>query len=135
MTPVSLTFLSVPPKSCVSAGAATPRNKAAAITTPIECLMSFLLSCCARMHGSSNLFRRGVDRLTEALDDRVDCAIIDDERRRDQHVVAARAVHCAAHGIHHQAARHCFTLDARMQLQFRIERLLGAAIGDQFYAL
>src|SRR5438067_1440462 len=118
MTPVSLTFLSVPPKSCVSAVAVTPRNKAAAITTPIECLMSFLLSCCARMHGSSNLFRRGVDRLTEALDDRVDCAIIDDERRRNRRVAAAESLRdyhqiradplllacvqraCAAHAAH-----------------------------------
>src|SRR5438445_11901974 len=120
MTPVSLAFLSVPPKSCVSAVAVTPRNKAAAITTPIERLMSFLLSCCARMHGSSNLFRRGVDRLTEALDDRVDCAIIDDERRRDQHVVAALAVHCAAHGLQLQDERHCFKLYERIQLTLLI---------------
>src|SRR6266404_3232747 len=135
MTPLSFTFFSVSPKSCVSAGAARPRNKAAVITSPIECLMSLLLSCCACMHRSSNLFRRRVDRLTETLHDHLDCAVVDDEWRRNKHVIAVHAVNRAAHGIHHQSAGHRFTLNARMHLQFRLECLLGAAVGDKLYGL
>ena len=62
-------------------------------------------------------------------------ARIDDEGRRQQHVVAAHAVDRPAHRIDHQPARHRFALDARMQLQFRVERLLAAAIGDELEAL
>src|SRR6266853_1919109 len=114
---------------------ARPRNKAAVITSPIECLMSLLLSCCACMHRSSNLFRRRVDRLAETLHDHLNCAVVDDEWRRNKHVIAVHAVHRAAHGIHHKSAGHRFTLNARMHLQFRLECLLGAAVGDKLYAL
>ena len=44
--------------------------------------------------------------------------LVDDERRRQQHVVAARAVDRAAHRIDHQAARHRLALDPRVQLAF-----------------
>ena len=60
---------------------------------------------------------------------------IDNERRGEQDVIATLAVDRAAHRIDHQAARHRFPLDPCMQFQFRIERLLAAAIGDKLDAL
>src|SRR5437879_9718016 len=50
-------------------------------------------------------------------------------------MVAAGAVHRSTHGIDHQAARERFALDARMHLQFRIERRFAAAVSHQLDAL
>src|SRR5262245_45111809 len=83
------------------------------------------------MPGSSDWCRCRVDRLAETLHDDVDCRGIDDEWRRNQDMVAAHAVDGATRRIDHQPARHRFALDARMHLQFWVECLLGAAIGDQ----
>src|SRR4051812_10485025 len=72
-----------------------------------------------------------VHRRAQAIDDLVDLALSHDERRRQQHMVAALAVDRAAHGIDHQAARHRGLLHLRMELSGRIERRLGQAILDQ----
>ena len=79
----------------------------------------------------ADLFDRRFDRLAETLHDHVDCRSIDDERRRNQNMIAAHAVDRATRRIDHQPAGHRFALDARMHLQVRVECLLGAAIGDQ----
>ena len=55
-----------------------------------------------------------------------------DEGRREQHVVAGIAVDRAAHRVNHQPARHRGGLDARVQLQRRIERRLGRAVRHHF---
>ena len=49
-------------------------------------------------------------------------------------MVALLAVDGAAHGIAHQAAFHGLGLDAGMQLQRRIDGLLGGPVGDQLDA-
>ena len=61
--------------------------------------------------------------------------VADDERRRQQHVVALPAVDGAAHRVDHQPFGHGARLDARVQLQPRIERLFAAAIRDQLDCL
>ena len=58
-------------------------------------------------------------------DQRVELGIRDDERRRQQHMVAVAAVDRAAHRIDHQAAAIASRLDARMQLQRRVEGRLA----------
>src|SRR6476659_1495503 len=74
---------------------------------------------------------RGIDRVAEPLDDGIDLLRVDDERRREQHMIAARTVDRAAGGIDHQAARHRLALDARIELELRIERHFGRAVLDQ----
>ena len=77
----------------------------------------------------------GIDGVCETFDDRVDRAAVDDERRRQQHMIALRAIHRSAHRINHQSASHGFALDLRMQFALRIERLLGSAVGDDLQPL
>src|SRR5579871_999844 len=87
--------------------------------------------------GSTRSFdggNRGVDRIAQTLDDGVDLFPIHDERRCDQDVVTGRAVDRAAHWIDHQAARHGFALDERIDLQSRRKRLLRIDFGDQLDA-
>src|ERR1041384_2504018 len=74
---------------------------------------------------------RGIDRVAEPFDDRIDLLRVDDEWRREQHMVAARAVDGAAGRIDHHAARHCLALDARIELELGIERRLRRAILDE----
>src|SRR5262245_4447604 len=135
MTPLSLTFFSAPSRSWLSARAARPTDTPAASANTIVRLMSVLLQHFADMRGSPDCRRCRVDRLAEPFHDRVDCGGIDDEGRGKQDVVAALAVDRPAHGIDHQPPRHRFVFDARMQLQFRVERFLAAAIGDEFESL
>src|SRR5262245_54232838 len=89
----------------------------------------------ALMRESDDFRSGGIDRVAEALHDGIDQGRIHDERRRQQHVIAARAIDGASHRIHHEAARHRLALDARMQVELRIERLLAVPIGDQLEAL
>src|SRR5919201_3916585 len=135
MTPLSLTFFSVPSNSWLSAGAARPIDTPIASANTIDRFMSVLLQHFAGMRGSSDCRRCRVDRLAEPFHDRIDCGGIDDEGRWEQDVVAALAVDRPGHGIDQQPAGHGFALDARMQLQFRVERRLVAAIGDEFESL
>src|SRR5688572_14579469 len=74
----------------------------------------------------------GVRRCRERVHDFRDVSFADDERRREQHVVAALSVYRAAHRIAHYAARHGFALYGLVELQRRREGLLGRAIGDEF---
>src|SRR5215469_12671717 len=78
---------------------------------------------------------RGIDRIAQPFDDYIDRGIVDDERWREQHVVAALSVRGAAHWIDHEPARHRLVLDARIELARRVEWLLGSAVGDQLEAL
>src|SRR6516162_7525328 len=87
------------------------------------------------MNASLGLRSCRVDRFAETFHDRVDGGPIDDEGRRNQHVVAADPVRRPSHGIDQQPTRHRFALDARVQPQFRVEWLLAAAIGDELDAL
>src|SRR5262245_39976635 len=87
------------------------------------------------MRESDDFRRGGIDRVAEALHNGVDQGRIHDEGRRQQHVVAARAIDGPSHRIHHEAARHRLALDARMQRELGIEGLLAVAIGDQLEAL
>src|SRR5258707_13796244 len=89
MTPLSLTFFSVPSNSWLSAGAASSTNKPTASANTIDRFMSVLLQHFAGMRGSSDCRRCRVDRFTEPFHDRVDCGGIDDEGRGKQTVGAA----------------------------------------------
>src|SRR6266851_10471041 len=71
----------------------------------------------------------GIDGFSQPLDDGVDRAAVDNERRRQQHVVAAVAIDCSSHRINHQSARHRFALDPRIHFALRIERFLGSTVG------
>src|SRR4029077_1757517 len=55
-----------------------------------------------------------IDGFSQPLDDGVDRAAVDNERRSQQHVVAADAIGRSSHRINHQSARHRFTLDPRI---------------------
>src|SRR5258705_311113 len=59
---------------------------------------------CSGSRGALESLRPRVDGVCEALDDGVDLGARHDEGRRDEDVVAERAVDGAAHGIHHEAA-------------------------------
>jgi len=72
-----------------------------------------------------------IDGVAEAFDDGVHNRRIDDEGRRQQHMIAAHPVNRTAHGIDHQPARHGLSLHLRMQLVLRRERLLAPPIGNQ----
>src|SRR5689334_20162473 len=114
---------------CARAGAAKDANAnnmvAANRVLRIVCLISLLLILPLNRD-------RGIDRLSQPLDDRVDSSAVDDKRRREEHVISARAVDRSAHRINHQSARHGFMLDPCMQLAGWIKRLFGAAIGHDF---
>src|SRR5262247_494918 len=136
--PVSFTFFKVPSRPCILPGADAMASKQAAAAAAIAFLTTLLLLCRTSVrpgNESVDLRRRRVDRLAETVDNHVDLSGVDDERRRNQHVVAARTVRRAAHGINHQPAAHGFTFDARMHLQPRVERLLGTAVTHHFDAI
>src|SRR5437867_3452171 len=69
-----------------------------------------------------------VDRRTQPFDDLIDVRFANDERRREQDVIAAHAVDRAAQRIAKQALAHRGRLDLRMQARFGVERLLGLAL-------
>src|SRR3546814_1608637 len=70
------------------------------------------------------------DLIAELLDDLADVALVDDEGRSDQYMVAAPPVDGPAHRIDHQAAAQRFALDCCVQPARRIERLLGSTVRD-----
>src|ERR1041385_6215968 len=111
---------------CARAGAAKDahaNDMAAAIRVlRIVCLISLLLVLPLNRD-------RGIDRISQSLDDRVYPGVVDDKRRREEHVISARAVDRSAHRINQQSARHGFVLDPCMQLARWIKRLFGATIG------
>src|SRR5216110_20809 len=74
---------------------------------------------------------RGIDRVAQPLDDGVDLLRVDDERRRDQRMIAARAVDRAARRVDHEAARHSLALHPRIKLEFRIEWRFRRAVFDE----
>lgn len=80
-------------------------------------------------------FHRGIDGVAQPLDDGVDVGGRRDERRGDEHVVAAPAIDGAAHRVDHQSVGHSRLLDSRVQLQRRVERRLGAAACNEFDGL
>src|SRR6266496_2980215 len=105
MVPVSFTFFSVPSRLCALTGVDTPASKPAVTMIPIAVFMTLLLHRWSRMfcdQRSLGSGRRRVDCLAETFHDRIDGASIDDERRRNQDVIAAHPVRRAAHGIDHQ---------------------------------
>src|SRR5437764_12171907 len=111
---------------CASAGAVKDAN--ANITAAVNrvlrviCLISLLLSL--------SLGRdRGINCLSQPLDNCVDPDAVDDKGRREEHVVSPRAVHRSAHRINHQSARHGLVLDPCVQFIGWIKRYFGAAIG------
>ena len=81
------------------------------------------------------MLNRRIDRIAEPLDDGVDLIFADNEGRRDQRMIAARAVNRAAGRIDQQAACHSLFLDARVQLRLRLERRFRAAIRDELKRL
>src|SRR5260370_39127741 len=78
---------------------------------------------------------RCIDGFSQPLDDGVDGAAVDNERRRQQHVVTPRAIDRSSHRINHQSARHSFTLDPRIHFALRIERFLGPTVRYNLEAL
>src|SRR5437867_1783093 len=60
--------------------------------------------------------------------------VFDDERRREQDVIASPPVDRASHRVGHEAAGHTFTLDAEVELQRGIERFLGCPVADDLDA-
>src|SRR5262249_17241014 len=94
--PVSFTFLSVPSRSCVLVGADAPMSKQAIAVSAIAFLMT-LLPATRVPFVSCDSGGRGVDCLSETFDDHVDLGGVNDERRRNQDMVAACAIHGAAH--------------------------------------
>src|SRR5215813_3441941 len=89
--PVSFTFFSVPSRPCVMPGADATASKQAAAAAAIAFLTTLLL---CRMpvppaNDSVGLRGRRIDRLPDTVDNHVDLSGADDERRRNQHVVAA----------------------------------------------
>jgi len=75
---------------------------------------------------------RRIDGGAEALDYLVHIVGTDNEGRREQHVVSAHAVGGAASRITHQSSRHGLALDAGVEFERGIERLLGLTVLDQF---
>ena len=78
---------------------------------------------------------RGINCFSETFHGCVDLRGVNDERRRNQDMVAARAIHRTAHRIDHQPPRHRFAFDAGVHLQFWVERFLGAAVKHQLDAV
>src|SRR5437660_12435364 len=76
----------------------------------------------------------GVDGAAESIDDLIDVEFADDERRREQHVIALHTVDRAAHRVAEQALAHRRGLYLRMQPRLGIERLLGLAVCDELDA-
>src|SRR5271166_4352927 len=79
----------------------------------------------------SSAAERGVDRFAEAFDDRLDLRGVHDEGRGQKHMIALCTVNGAAHRINHEAASHRLALDARVDLQRRVERAFAGAILDK----
>src|SRR5208337_2559055 len=75
--------------------------------------------------------KRRVDCRAEALDDRLDMPLFHDEGRGEEDMVAPHAADRPAHRIDHQSARHRLALDLGVQLQSRVARRLGCAVGDE----
>lgn len=75
--------------------------------------------------------KRAVDGRGEAVDDKIDDGVGDDERRSDEQVIAAHAVEGAAHGVDHEPASHGLALDPGVELEARGEGFLGRAVGNE----
>ena len=77
---------------------------------------------------------RRIHRATKQANNRFDLCLIDDERWRDQDVIAVQTIHCSTAGVHEEAIGHRLALHRSVQATSRIERSFGRTILHQFDA-